>query len=220
MSCINPSAPLADTAQGRNADSCPIMAWSNLGSRLCCLAASSISGLTTLSSRGSQSGGSAVSGGGFPSSGISHSPRSSACLRMAARCTATAARCNSAAVGGGFVLTAAGDKLPAAGGFPAPGALDTAGAFDVAARVCASRLFGTPLTNMRRAETIQPRNAGRCANIQRRIRTPGFDDCLIPDCLILYSYRPKPRLRIGVPGKARCDPHAHTETRVGDSVTC
>jgi len=58
------------------------------------------------------------------------------------------------------VLTAAGDKLPAAGGFPAPGALDTAGAFDVAARV-APVGYSDATTNMRRAETIQPRNAGR-----------------------------------------------------------
>ena len=55
---------------------------------------------------------------------------------------------------------------------------------------------------------------GTCENTQRSIRTHGCKN------LILHSYRQKSRAGTGVPGEARCDLHAHTETRAVDSVTC
>ena len=67
---------------------------------------------------------------------------------------------------------------------------------------------------MRRTGTIQERNMGTCENTQRSIRTHGCKN------LILHSYRQKSRAGTGVPGEARCDLHAHTETRAVDSVTC
>jgi len=109
-----------------------------------------------------------------------------------------------------------GVGLPTAG---VAGAFVTAGTFD-AAEVCAGRLYGMRLKKMRRNGTVHPESAGRCANTKRRVRSFDFGCRLTRECLLLHSYRPKPRIAIGVPGKARCDPHAHMEKRAGDSVTC
>ena len=45
-------------------------------------------------------------------------------------------------------------------------------------------------------------------------------DELVPNRLILHSYRPKRRPATGVPVKASCDRQAHTEVRGDDGVTC